>query len=288
MSICKLFLITSDATNHILEANSYLYKKYVGDVFDIKVLGHTPPVKSFDNFEFIPFKNASSHINNWTYKIHQALSEVEDEIIGFGLDDYLINSPVNPEILTTLYNELKNDASVGCAVLGWTPSLCRPDNFKVIKNYNDFDLFELNQNAIYKITAQIKLWRKSYLLNFLQHQWSPWEFENNASQMAINDGVRIIGTTRKIALDWIEESALSGRCPGKINVLGLSPSDINYFVENNFFNIKDMQYGMWYPNDYPIPSFSEFGLDFKTEKLKNIISENLYNVLHLHYKHLYT
>lgn len=287
MSICKLFLITSDSTNHILKANSYLYKKYVGDVFDIKILGHTHPGIEFDNFEFISFKYPSSDIGNWTIKIYQALLEIDDDIIGFGLDDYLINSPINLEILTTLYNELKNDTSIGCAILGWTPSLCRQDNFKIIKNYNDFDLFELNQDAIYRITAQIRLWRKDYLIKFLQYHWSPWEFENNASQIAMNDGVRIIGPARKIALDWIEESALSGRCPGKINILGLPPEDVNYFINNNFFDKNNLQFGMWHPSEGPIPSYYEIGENFTVEKLKNMIPEYLYNLLHSHYNHIY-
>lgn len=288
MNKLNFYIVTSDASNHILPITTHLYKKYLGDFFNYKILGHTPPTFNLENIQFIPFNsNESKHIENWTKKIYNILCNTEDEFIVFGLDDYLINQPIETEIFSTLLDYMKKDNEVGCVVLGYTPSLCRPNNFKIIKTFDEYDIFELNQDTIYRITCQIKIWRKTYLLRFLQNYWSPWSFENDGSNMAINDGVKIIGSTRKICLDWIEESALSARCPGMINILGLKLDDVKELINANLLKESNLQFGMWLPENGPIPHFSKYGYDFKINKLEGQIDNYLYSNLEHHYAKYY-
>lgn len=286
--LCKFFVITSDASSHILPVTNHLYQKYIGNTFDYQILCHTIPNYNLNGCQFIPFAtNESKSIENWTKKIFNVLSNIEDEYCAFGLDDYLVNQPINKEILSSLFEYMKNDSQVGCVVLGYTPSLCRPNNFKIIKTFDEYDIFELNQDAIYRITCQIKIWRKTYLLRFLQNYWSPWSFENDGSNMAINDGVKIIGSTRKICLDWIEESALSARCPGMINILGLKLDDVKELIDANLLKESNLQFGMWLPENGPIPHFSKYGYNFKINNLEGQVDDYLYANLAHHYGKYY-
>jgi hypothetical protein len=67
------------------------------------------------------------------------------------------------------------------------------------------------------------------------------------------------------------ETALSGRYPGKFNILGLKLSDVKWLVGMSAINESTLQFGQYLGN---VPQFSNYGYEFKLEVLKNYKDNN--------------
>ena len=67
------------------------------------------------------------------------------------------------------------------------------------------------------------------------------------------------------------ETALSGRYPGKFNILGLKLSDVKWLVELGAINESNLQWGQYFGT---VPQFTNYGYDFKLEVLKNYHGNN--------------
>ena len=300
MNKIPFYIITSDATQEILPVTSYLYNKYWkvegGQIF--KVLGNQTPQELLpENFEFIKIKN-DNNIQEWTRYIYEYILKNEtSEYFIITLDDYLPNSPLKSHILEEVLAYAKNDLKVGRV------SLARLDveKWERIKSSKGYDLVELTENSLYRISCQTSIWNREYFLKYFKHNWTPWQLELEGSKLAKYDGWRIIGTNDDWAYGWQEESALSGRWPGKVNILGVRPEDIEYCIEKKFLSPKKLQYGIWYDTKIPllsrfqciskkltkIPQFIEIGYDFSWEKIRPYIRTKTFNRLYNRYKNIY-
>lgn len=101
----------------------------------------------------------------WTERFREGLKQIEDNEILIMLDDFFIRKPVDEKRI----NNIKMQDGVACY------------NFEI--NYreaakklnNGWDIQKNNQ--IYLTSTQPSLWRKDYLLSFLNKNMTPWEFE---------------------------------------------------------------------------------------------------------------
>ena len=77
---------------------------------------------------------------------------------------------------------------------------------------------------VYSVSCQFSIWKTDALKKILQHSTDPWNFETKHKAWA---GCFPKGQE---AFRWIEESALSKRWAGKINVNGLPAEDVTELV----------------------------------------------------------
>jgi hypothetical protein len=294
------FIITSDATKEILPATCYLYNKYwhQKENQNFKFLGnHAPDNDLPNNFSFVNIKD-ENNIQKWTWYIYNYIKNNESsEYFIFGLDDYLPNAYLKPDILEKLLNYAKQNPKVGRISLAHLDV----EKWDIAEHFDNFDIVKLKRESLYRLSCQISVWHRDYFFEYFKHEWTPWQLELEGSRLAHTDDYDIIGTNRDWAFGWVEESALSGRWPGKINVLGLQMEDIKYFVESGIFNPERVQYGIWYDCKIPfisrfqsiskkltkIPQYKDIGLNFNWSLVKPFVRAKTFNRLLFRYKSLY-
>jgi hypothetical protein len=300
MNTTPFYIITSDATSYILPVTCYLYNKYwnTDGSQRFTILGNHPPEEKLpENFEFVQVKK-ENNIHKWTKYLYDYILENEkSEQFIVTLDDYLPNQELGADMMEELIAYAKQNGKVGRIELG----KLEEDRCEVIQQKNGYELVRIKPDAPYRISCQTSVWNREYFLKYYNHDWTPWELEITGSEMAKNDGWEIIGTKGKTSFDWVSESALSGRWPGMINILGMRPEDVRYCIEQKMIDPQKLQYGIWYefwlklPYRFQnfskrfakIPKFSEIGYEFKWKIIKPHITKQTFNWLYSHYKNVY-
>lgn len=275
----NIYIITCDKSNDVLKVTIPLLDKYWNIPKSVKILGFsTPDIKIPDDYEFISMRPKQLSIDDWSKDIYSIIKNDPNEYIIFMLDDFLPIDYVNTDMLKYYFNQLENDASVVRCALGIDITFLPYD---IIENFGTQSILELKQTSQYRITTQPSIWRKDYLLKYLEISTNPWNFE---TQNNPQDGNRIIGSVGRHAFRYIEESALSGRHPNNFNILGLRPADVKWLLELELLDKDKLQFGQYIGH---VPKFSEYGYDFKLENLKNYVSKTSYDQIITKYDKFY-
>jgi hypothetical protein len=300
MNNLPFYIVTSDVSKEILPATAYLYNKYWKPKKEqnFKILGnHSPESKLPNNFEFIKIKN-ENNIQKWTrYLYDYILNNEKNDFFILSLDDLMPNSPLKPEIFEKVLSYAKNIGKVGRIAMGRLDV----EKKEIVKNFSAYDIVRLKQDTIYRISCQTSIWNREYFLKTFNRDWTPWELELKGSKEAKNDGWEILGTDRDWMFGWEEESALSGRWPGMMNILGMRIEDVRYLIEQKIFQPEKLQYGIWYDCRIPflskfqsiykkftkIPKFSDIGENFSWELIKPYIRRKTFKRLYFRYKDIY-
>ncbi len=300
MKNLPFYIITSDATKEILPATAYLYNKYWTSetTQQFTVLGnHELETKLPDNFSFARIKE-ENNIQKWTKYIYDyILNNETSEYFILTLDDYLLNNPLNPRVFDGLLSYAKENGKVGRIALGRFDV----EKKEIVKNLGDYDIVRLTQDSIYRISCQTSIWNREYFLNMYNKDWNPWQLEIQGSKEAKNDAWEIIGSDRTMALGWVEESAISGRWPGMINILGMRQEDVVSLIDNGMFDPKRLQYGIWYETKIPLLSrfqsiskkltkiykYSDIGNKFSLKLVKPYVRRKTFKILYNRYKDIY-
>lgn len=211
----KWHIVTCDKTRHIVPAQQYLFDKYVpgADITYIDV--------------------EDEPIETWSHNVLKRL-DTTDEYIIFGLDDFLpIDHFYDIPIPSTM---VAQDDVDGMRVpikfdrmeLGWGGSR----KGDIVTPY--WKLFAPDE--LYRVSCQFSIWRTEALRDALTPVRTPWKFETKG---------RLDGHVYGLQKPWryIEESALSGRQEGKVNLCGLRTEDIDDLIFNGLVDPDTIVYG---------------------------------------------
>jgi len=250
----KIILAGHQESKKILQATSYLLKKYLPkNYFDIYFLNYGNFNKKLEIGTYVSldqkqYKGAES----WCKYLKNYLLKINDKFIIFGLDDYFLSKKINLKATLDLLNFLKKHDNVIGAKLGITPS-DRHFDYNLKKKTH---IYIIKNNALYPVTTQLTIWKRSYLIqtlscykkikNFIPYRKirTPWEFENNGSEYAQKNLYKVIGS-KKMPWKYCESSALSSRHQNKVNIFGLQHKDVNTLINKKFLNKKDLILGQW-------------------------------------------
>ncbi len=278
------YIVTSDATAHILPTVAYLYNKYWHrkEEQSFTILGQSQlSVVLPNNFNFVSIRQKND-VRRWTRDIYQYIKHHEtSEYFILTLDDYLPNQALNEEVLERLLAYARAHKKVGRIGLGWSPLA----GFTEIEKTEKGTVYALLPQASYRLVCQTSVWNREYFLKYFWHWWTPWQLELRGSWWAKHDGWEIIGAKNPLSFDWVEESALSGRWPGRINVLGMHPSDVEYCIEKGMLNPEQLQYGMW--TESTPPAFLDFRNTFSMDILKERLDTVSFENISKHYGRIY-
>lgn len=111
--------------------------------------------------------------STWSENLMSLLSCVDAEYVLFMLDDFWLKRTVDLERLARCEKVIMKDKSVGfiCLIKQLEPSEAN----LVSEEYTD--LIEYGQNTPYRVTTQVGLWRKDFLMSLLRKHESAWWFE---------------------------------------------------------------------------------------------------------------
>lgn len=178
----KIIFIGSSKSDCIIEASKYLADKYL------------------PQFEKIYLK-FDRDLEYWSVYLSGYLAALKDENIIFGMDDFLIASPIDINVYLNAYKEIGDD--VVCI------KLCKSTP---------------EEHEEYPVTTQLSIWNREYLISLLEQTNSPWNFERKGSR--IFDKKCLLRT----CIDYNCNSSTSIRWEGYV-LDGLSEKDINELKE---------------------------------------------------------
>ena len=260
----EMFISTYHGSLEILKVTSYLFNKYWSDEQLVTVFSDVKPdFKLPKNFKLVVKKRGEGP-EHWGSHLKECFEEyASGDVLFWMLDDEIPIDYLDPDIYDYLVSLIRKDKKIARIGVGFDPSH-KPDYYRVIEEKCDYDVFELKQDAPYRVTTQGSLWRKDYLLKHLDGASSAWDFEVSQSEKSNGDGFKILGTRRSWAFQWNEHGSVSRKSPGKINILGSRFEDIREIVKRKLANKNKLQYG----HD-PAPMFKDVGFDFNIQMLKD-------------------
>jgi hypothetical protein len=226
----KVFIPTCDKYIHLLECVQLLTEVHfpLKDV-EYHIIGYKEPKWKLNDNWFFHSIGEDRGANYFTLDLYNFFINVEDDIFMLFNDDVLFLKPCNLETYYKLLEEIKNDTNVGRIALTDDGTYRRTFHTKQI-GYDvikDYGLIEYKQNSDYKISTFCSLWRKDYLLKYLNVNYNPWQFEVLQSEKSVNDGARILATNR----DFVIPSFSVLMRQGAINV--------NWFIDERGVNRLD-------------------------------------------------
>jgi hypothetical protein len=264
-----IYIPICDDNLWILKPLSYLFDKYWDSSTKIKILGFKKPDFSIsDKMSFVSL--APSQIggsSKWTKYLYNYFVNIPDEYVIFSLEDFFPIDYPNYKLLKLLEDLIYKNNIIGRVDITWDSYI--GGNYKTLLDSNDYSLLEVNKTAMYRISTQPAIWKKQYLLNFLNHDWNPWQFEIEGTNLSHSMPEKVVAIGDKEFINfptkWIHKGAVSRYHPNKINVLGLKIDTIKEMVEKGFFSEEHLQWGQW---NGRVPGFYELGgYDFDPSKM---------------------
>jgi len=195
--------VTCNNSKHIVQAQRYLFNKYTAW-----------------NPMYLDVKD--NPLVNWGKKVASMLPD--EPYIIFGLDDFL---PIDKMDMLRFADALHimKTTDLERFELGWGASGKKGfiDRINYIHqddiNGNKIPYLEYGHETPYKVSCQFSIWKTSALKRELNKCTDAWNFEvkGYCKAACFKSGTEVFR--------WIEESAISGRQKGKINLCGLSAKD---------------------------------------------------------------
>lgn len=219
----RWIIVTCDATRHIMPAQRWLFDKYApAAMLHYIDVGKEP-------------------VETWGKNVVKRLPA--DKYVVFGLDDYL---PIDhlDQVSLELARQVVINSDIDRFELGWGAVHGYNAGRHLRMHTEGINYLRYPHDGLYSVSCQFSVWRTSTLRRLLGRCNTPWNFETKHFCNA--------ACFEKPVFRWIEESALSGRHPGKINVLGLRPADLAELISMGLIPRSKIQYGM--PKG-PVPPF---------------------------------
>ena len=198
-------IITSDAGKKIVPLQKHMFKKYAADVKPKNIdLGSEP-------------------IKNWCLNINNAIVDMNiGKYVMMMLDDHILIDRIT-RIISMPYDLDRLELGT------------MNGHHKNLKNGHRL-YYTYNEDTPYSVSTQPSMWRKDTLLKVLKSVDSnPWFFETK--------GKCVAGIVKKPVIRVIQESAISRRAEGKVNLCGMKLEDINEAISLGLVKESEIIYG---------------------------------------------
>lgn len=170
----KVIVTTSNAYKHLIPVFCFLFNRFWNDKQPVELVGYDHPYcKLPDNFTFVSLGNQSNTNKDFSNDLRKYF-EKQDQYFCWLMEDTLIKS-VNFETLKIAEFVATNiDSRIGRVSLG---------NFSVNQytefygRISDYMIYMTPPKSEYRLSTQIAIWNKDFLLRYLTADLNPWEFE---------------------------------------------------------------------------------------------------------------
>jgi hypothetical protein len=184
----KIICTTSNAYHHLIPIFCFLFNRNWSAEQEVEIVGYDAPLpEGFtlpSNFKFVSLGKQIGGPKNFGTDLRKYF-ETQDDWFIWMMEDTFIKE-VDFEKLKTIQEIIhwRND-DIGRINLSYAG--------RIQEHYKSeiFDgIIENTQTALYRLCTQPSIWNKKFLLQYLQPNMTPWEFE---TQSSFNDGWRIMG-----------------------------------------------------------------------------------------------
>ncbi len=141
----------------------------------------------------------------------------------------------------------------------------RLNSYKHVAKMGNCAVIDVPNLAPYRISTQPSIWKNEYLLQFLNNDWSPWDFEVLGTQNSYSLDEKVLALADSSFVNyptkWIHKGAVSRFHEDRINVLGLDCDTIKEMVDEGLATEDKLQWGQW---NGAVPTFNELGATIST------------------------
>lgn len=150
--------------------------------------------------------------DSWSKRLLHCLSQIQTKYIIFSLEDFFIQKQVENQEILKCVERMKKDPEIAVFYFKRVSDSWKESEFK--------EYFEATPDLKYRLNAQMAIWNREILMEFLDEKENPWEFEILGSQ-------RIKDTKKKLYCHKVSDiySNLEGVFPyivGKHNGYGIA------------------------------------------------------------------
>jgi len=228
----RIFCSTSNNYLHIVPVFTFLFNKYWDTNQQVTILGYNKP--AFDlpsNFEFVSLNGGDQQTaSDYARHLREYFSQIEDEYFIYTMEDTFIKAPVNFEVLEDLKSLCTPEHKVGRI------DLTEGMSFRATEPYlkvNNTQVVENLQDVRFRISCQMSIWNKEYMLKYLIDGYTPWDFEVKGSELAKHDGYRILGTHQDDKLAVVKNEGVTVQNIHNYNLSGFTQETLNEMKELN-------------------------------------------------------
>lgn len=158
----------------------------------------------------------------WTKRFREALTQIKSDYVIVMLEDYFIRQPVNQSILH--YLEVVLNLKPNLAVLNFEQNYRAADAVP----YMDQEEWQKQKpNQVYLNSTQPSMWNKQILIEQLQKDQNPWEWEltpvdNNYDYLINTSGNYIIDNGYRTGQEFgVKQGVLTDECEKFLKKEGL-------------------------------------------------------------------
>lgn len=117
--------------------------------------------------------------NKWGGRMREGIGKCDSDYIFFILEDYFFDYSYSKEQMETWVFDMEKYDINRLQISGPRG----PQTYNIVEN-NPYEKF--SQTSEYLISIQPSIWRKSFLLETLKENYSPWDFEIIGSKLLLN------------------------------------------------------------------------------------------------------
>lgn len=195
----RIICTTSNRYLHILPIFCFLFNRNWSDKQEVEIVGYDEPDFELpENFKFHSLGAQVGDTRNFGTDLKKYFEKQDDWFIWMMEDtfikevdfeklEFLKLLTLKSDVINTVHGTLGS----GIGRINLSHATMLQENFptKLIKD-SKYQLFENTETALYRLCTQPSIWNKKFLLQYLQPNMSPWEFE---TQSCFNDGWKILG-----------------------------------------------------------------------------------------------
>ncbi|HEY5535105.1 MAG TPA: hypothetical protein VIL99_09265 [Ignavibacteria bacterium] len=192
---------------------------------------------NFAGLNIIPIKNKLTG-ETWSKCLISALDFIKEDHILYMQEDYFFNDFIKANLLNEFYDKF---VKLNCDCLHLTDQ-STPGPFI---QTNDDMIWEIDKNALYRISCQAAFWKKDILISYLRKHETAWRFEHYGTKRSAkkNDKFYIVNTNifgcgKKEIIPYVFTAIIKGKWNTEVKKLLIEHQiDIDYrkrgFYENS-------------------------------------------------------
>lgn len=225
----------------IIPAWAWLFRKYWSEKQEVVVAGYEPIFDYLpsnftwpDNWEFYSMGDETLPVEQWSDGVIRFLSDMEDDLFCWMLEDMLLVRTVDVRTVSTLAEYMRYHSEViriDCTT-DRLYSGASPGQLPDYEYYGSIDLVWSEPESPYHLSLQAALWRREYLLHYMVPGETPWQLEMEGTARLSSTPELVVLGTRQFPVRY--SLCLKSDAPDKPMLTGMRKEDYEYLVSMNW------------------------------------------------------
>lgn len=218
----EVAVFTCDRHSWALGPFAYLFNRYWGEEYFVRVFGYTPPAQALPrNFAFFSIANEEYPAQRWSDGLLAALNMIPKRAKAFVLmlEDYWLCRHVDKRAVEILYLNVRRYPNRNVLRLDLTCDRLGSGRARDFASWGYLDIITTPNDTQYQFSLQAAIWSMRLLPKIVPPGKSPWELE---LYTRLEEPIAVLGT-RQCPVKYI--NAIKGGRLDWSQIALLNPAD---------------------------------------------------------------